>query len=115
MLLNLSNHPYASWSKEQQERATLDYQRVTDLPFPNVRPDLSSEELDALVEEYIEKIFALNPAAVHIMGEMNFTFRTVSQLEAKGILCLASTTERITTIENNVRTSHFKFVQFRIY
>ncbi len=115
MLLNLSNHPFASWTKEQQQRAMLDYQQVTDLPFPNVRPDLSSEQLDVLVEEYTEKIFALNPVAVHVMGEMTFTFRFVNQLKAKGILCLASTTERITSIENNLKTSHFKFIQFRSY
>ena len=115
MLLNLSNHQYASWSKPQQEQAIVRFERVEDLPFPSVNPYMSSSELDVLVEEYAQKVRSLNPAAVHVMGEMTFTFRLVSMLKVKGILCLASTTERVASVEDNVKTSHFKFVQFRSY
>ena len=52
---------------------------------------------------------------VHIMGEMTFTFAMVNALHKKGITCIASTTERISSEENGVKTSEFKFVQFRKY
>lgn len=88
---------------------------VEDLPFPAINPYLSSDDLDNLVAEYASKVLALNPAAVHIMGEMTFTHRLVNVLKTKGILCLASTTERIATVENGVKISQFKFIQFRNY
>jgi hypothetical protein len=34
------------------------------------------------------------PAAVHLMGEMTFTFALVRKLQAAGIRCVASTTAR---------------------
>ena len=56
-----------------------------------------------------------NIEAVHIMGEMNFTYSLVSKLKAHNIRCVASTTKRETVEENDVKISKFNFVRFREY
>jgi len=115
MLLNLTNHPSKQWSTKQYDLAIEYYKEVRDLPFPQISPALDSASLDALVDEYEVKIRQINPIAVHLMGEMTFAFRLVQRLKSIGILCIASTTERISEQLENTKTSHFKFVQFRAY
>ncbi len=115
MLLNLTNHPSTQWPEKQYNYALELYQKVIDLPFPQILPALDSASLDVLVEDYEHKIRQITPHAVHIMGEMTFTFRLVQKLKAFGIPCIASTTERITEQVGEVKTSKFQFVQFREY
>lgn len=115
MLLNLSNHPSSLWTDNQKQKALELYSEILDLPFPQISPSLDTMELDLLVENYENKIRQINPLAVHIMGEMTFTFRLVNRLKTLGFSCIASTTERKTTEKNGVKTSIFEFVQFRTY
>lgn len=115
MLLNLTNHPSKQWSAKQHDHAVEFYKEVIDLPFPQISPVLDSTSLDMLVDEYEIKIRQISPVAVHIMGEMTFAFRLIQRLKSVGILCIASTTERITEQVENTKTSHFEFVQFRAY
>jgi len=115
MLLNLSNHPVSHWPANQLQSAQELYSTVNDIPFPQIDPAMNSDKLEELVKEYITKIIQANPTAVHIMGELTFTYRLVSKLNAIGIPCIASTTERKAAIENNIKTSQFQFVQFRPY
>jgi hypothetical protein len=115
MLLNLTNHPSIQWPEKQYNHALELYQKVVDLPFPQISPDLDSASLDMLVEEYELKIRHTAPSVVHIMGEMTFTFRLVQKLKSIGIPCIASTTARITEQIGEVKTSKFEFVQFREY
>jgi hypothetical protein len=116
MLLNLTNHPSISWPANQKQTALNQYGEIVDLSFPQIDPRLTSDQVERLVEEYIIKIRKIDPSAVHIMGEMTFTFRLVNKLKEIGIPCIASTTERkVTEDDNGNKTSQFKFVQFRSY
>ena len=115
MLLNLSNHPSTHWPDNQVQLATKLYHTITDMPFPQISPELNSDQLELLVEEYELLVRKANPIAVHIMGELTFTYRLVNRLKAIGINCIASTTERKVSIENNIKKSQFEFVQFREY
>lgn len=115
MLLNLTNHPSSRWAPEQTNLALDTYDQITDLPFPSIPPDYSSNELDALVEQFAVEVLVRSPAAVHIMGEMTFTYRLVYRLKAHGIPCIASTTSRTTEEKDGVKLSKFVFVQFRAY
>jgi len=116
MLLNLSNHPSTNWSDEQKNTAIEKYGSIQDLAFPQINPHWNETKIDQLVNEYEEKIREINPTAVHLMGEMTFTFRLVNRLKALGIECIASTTERIATEDGNGnKHSSFKFIQFRCY
>lgn len=115
MLLNLSNHPSSNWTVSQLAAAGEESQ-VIDLPFPAVAPDGDEAYIESLANEYLDKILKMpNIEAVHIMGEMNFTYSLVSKLKAHNIRCLASTTKRETVEENGVKISKFNFVRFREY
>jgi CRISPR-associated DxTHG motif protein len=114
-LLNLSNHPVAQWTQHQLQSAQSSYSNVEDMPFPQIEPACSAKEMDELIEEYELKVKSLKPSAVHIMGELTFTFRLVSRLMAAGIPCIASTSVRSVTMQDNIKTSDFQFVQFRHY
>jgi len=126
MLINLSNHPSANWSESQLKATTEQYGAVIDLPFPAIAPDADIDSVLALAEEYRDKcieIFVANNCdfkadcnAVHVMGEMTFTYNVVRYLSHKGIDIVASTTERIAeTDSQGQKTSVFKFKQFRSY
>lgn len=86
------------------------------MPFPHINPEADTDEVRQLVEQYESKIRAMgNIHAVHIMGEMTFSFALVARLQAIGIPCYASTTVRDTIEENGVKTSVFRFSRFRAY
>lgn len=116
MLLNLSNHPSNLWSDEQMSQAITEYNKVEDLAFPQVKPELDENQLDELVQMYFEKVQRIRPKAVHVMGEMTFTYRLVSKLQKENIICIASTTERKVFKESEGnKISKFQFVRFRKY
>lgn len=117
LFINLSNHPFGGWPEAQRKAAT-GYGEITDLPFPDISPEAGSDAIEAIAEEYAEKVREMSvgaDATVHVMGEMNFTFALVSQLKALGIKCVASTTERCVEEKDGAKTSYFKFVKFREY
>jgi len=116
MLINLSNHPSSKWSQAQQEAATEQYGEVEDLPFPNIDPSWTTQEIKALAQEYLAKVKTKQPQAVHLMGEMTFTYALVRLLQAAGISCVASTSERqVIEGDNGQKTVQFTFHQFRAY
>lgn len=115
MLLNLSNHPSSTWPDNQKKAAIEQYESIEDLAFPQIDPQADEDGIEKLVEGYELKIRKINPMAVHIMGEMTFTFRLVNRLKSIGIPCMASTTNRKVTEKDGVKTSVFEFVRFRSY
>lgn len=117
MLINLSNHPSSKWSKEQTE-AALHYGEIADLPFPVVAPEGDENYIAALADEYCNKVIELAggaPVTVHLMGEMTLTFALVKRFHAKGISCVAATTERVVVEVDGEKRSVFNFIKFRAY
>ncbi len=116
MLLNFSNHPSNKWSDNQIEVACQLYGSVTDWAFPQIEPQSTTQEVQQLAQNYCAQILELAPTAVHVMGEMTFTFALVHLLQTAGIVCIASTTNR-NTIDNpdGSKTLQFNFCQFRNY
>lgn len=122
MLLNLSNHPSAGWGAAQRQ-ATLDqFGGVEDLPFPEIPPEWDAEEVVRLAEAYAVRCRTLledraeETNAVHVMGEMTFTCAVVARLQARGVRCVASTTERLSEPQpDGSRRVEFRFVRFREY
>jgi len=77
MLLNLSNHPYGTWQKDQYQAAEKLFGGVVDMPFPNVDPYADETEIMEMAEAYFQKIqaeYGTGIAAVHLMGELCFCF-----------------------------------------
>ena len=115
--VNFSNHPTSKWGKKQLE-AALQYGELEDFPFPVVPPAMNENDVRRLADKYAEQLLKLYGAktTVHIMGEMTFTFMVVTRLKELGIRCVASTTERKTTYnEDGTKVSEFSFVKFREY
>lgn len=121
MLINLSNHPSANWSKEQF-KAAKDYIEIVDIPFPAIDPQLDARSILRLAKEYLQVVLEelgtsedpLN--AVHLMGEMTFTFSLVTMLQKRNIKCLASTSKRqVLELKDGKKTMEFQFVRFREY
>ena len=114
-LINLSNHPSDKWPAEQRDAAVEQYGNIYDMPFPAINPSMDQEKLHQLVQEYSETIQSLTPSAVHLMGEMTFTFALVQKLKAAGIPCVASTSHRKVEERDGKKIVQFEFVQFRPY
>jgi len=121
MLINLSNHPEATWQKEQIRAANETYGEIVDLLFPNVPSNSNTEEVIELSKIYVNRVDELlkknkDKNAVHIMGEFTFTYNFVLQMSMKGIETIVSTSERIVQkSENGVKQSTFRFVGYRNY
>lgn len=115
MLLNLSNHPSTNWPESQKKAAIETFGSIEDLPFPQIDPNWDEDKIDELAAEYLLKIMQINPAAVHIMGELTFAFKLVDRLKAENIKCVASTTVREASEENGIKISVFRFIRFREY
>lgn len=115
MLLNLTNHPSAGWPENQRKEALEAYHEIQDWPFPVIPPTWDITDITNHVSQYINQIQALHPTAVHVMGEMTFSFQLIQRLLALGIPCIASTTQRITSQSGDTKVSKFEFVRFRPY
>lgn len=121
MLLNFSNHPSANWPENQKAAAELAYASVQDLAFPHISPTDSAEEVHDLAKKYMALIMAKKAAsagrfAVHLMGELTFSFMLCIMLQDAGIEVVASTTSRNTEeLPDGSKISKFAFVQFREY
>lgn len=118
MLINLSNHPSALWSEIQLAAAGAAFGAVIDLPFPHIPPEIGPEQVMAMALDFFRKIEELpgSPTAVHIMGELTFTYALVGMLKQVNYTVVASTTHREVTLHpDGSKTSAFQFVRFRSY
>ena len=119
MLLNLSNHPFQLWSEEQRQTAQEQFGTIQDMPFPQIAPDATEQDIQQLAEQYLKNIQDLGTpqkVTIHIMGELTFSFTMVQLLKQNDYTCVASTTQRIVQqIDATTRQTTFQFVKFRKY
>jgi len=115
--VNLSNHPSSDWT-DKQLKAAERYGKVVDVAFPAIPPEADEQAISQIAAQYVAMIRDMTKdksVTLHIMGEMTFVFRIVSQLNSLGITCVASTTERIAYETDAGKLSVFHFVRFRKY
>ena len=121
MLINLSNHPLSTWSEKQIAQAEILYGKIIDLDFPQIPPDSDKDLIVALAVDYREICSDIISSsidknnAVHLMGELTFTYALVSELKKHKIICVASTTDRNSYDFNGAKISNFNFIRFREY
>ena len=119
MFINLTNHPSSEWSEEQLKAAHQYSNHIHDIKFPDIKPEYSTamvKKFANVIVDIITMTCKSEKPVVHIMGEMTYTYHVVSLLKAKGITCVASTTERLVKMTPDGRKiSEFKFVQFIEY
>lgn len=119
MFINLSNHPSTKWSDKQLQSAKK-YGEIMDVPFPEVDPHGSSEDIDELVQNYFAKIMEYDNPVIMLQGEYLFTYRLVNKLKEAGLTVLAGCSDRRTVeyVDENGftdRRSEFEFVEFKEY
>ena len=129
MLINLSNHPAYKedkdgkriylWKEPQLKAAAL-YGEIRDMEFPNISPDLTTEDVYNLAEKYLndcEKLIPFNEeSAIHITGEVTFCFYLIQMLLKKGYKCISATSERnVIAGEDGEKVVRFDFKRFREY
>ena len=112
--INFTNHPSTDWCQEQLE-AALTYGEIIDVPFPNVPPTFTAQELTQLGAEYVHNIIKYSPAAVLCQGEFSLAYDVICRLKQQGVKVLAACSERNTVMVGNEKRSIFSFVQFREY
>jgi hypothetical protein len=115
MLLNLSNHPSGNWPDSQLNEAYKLYGDIQDMPFPQIDPMMDEKAVKDLAYEYMQNILAIKPKAVHLMGELTFTFSLVNMLLQDGVNVIASTTHRIVEERDGIKMTKFEFIRFRSY
>lgn len=117
VLINLSNHPYGTWS-EEQKIAAVAYGKCIDIPFPDIDAMSDEEDIKKMADSLISQIGSYSleyNVTVHVMGEMTLCFAIVRRLMDVGIKCIASCSRRNAEMSDGVKTSVFKFERFRTY
>ena len=129
MLINLSNHPAYKieneekiflWSEKQLSIASK-FGDIIDMPFPQIPPEYTTEQVYALATEYLNRCADLiqpseSESAIHITGETTFCFALIQMLLKKGYKCITATSNRnVKTGENGEKIVMFDFEQFREY
>ncbi len=120
-MINVSNHPSSKWGKKQLEEARKwGSEVITDIPFPNIPPEATTEEVEELAIHVFNKLVEIRDSAVHVMGEMGFTYALIQRLSYSGYYTVVhSTTERKVTEElvDGImkKKVEFEFVKFRAY
>ena len=122
MLINLSNHPSGQWHANQKAAAIETFGDIIDLPFPQILPRANTNEIETLANAYFKKCAGIldkytgQANAVHVMGELTFSFTLVGLLQKQKIRCIASTSDRVVqTTKNGEKIVKFNFVMFREY
>ena len=83
MFINYTNHPSENWS-EKQKTAAAQYGEIIDMPFPDISPKTTIEEMNELVKgecnRIVETVENAEHSAVLCQGEFCFTYMLVNEL-----------------------------------
>lgn len=114
MFINFTHHESAMWSSNQIE-AAKQYGEIKDLPYPDVSPNSTTEEVHQLGEKYYKEIMKYQPTAVLCQGEFTLANYIIRRLQENKIKVVSACSERNTYVIGNEKRSRFEFVQFREY
>ena len=120
MLINLTNHPSSAWQVKQCEQLSRKFGEIVDLPFPQIAPTATTNDLHKTATEYLQKIDEMQPDAVFLAGEFTFAFMMIDELLNRKMPVLISAAGRKTTEEKMddgtiKKTSKFDFTWYRYY
>ena len=118
MFVNFSNHESSLWPSAQI-KAAKEFGEIIDIPFPPIPSESTADEVNAVADEYSERIQKMGPAAVMCQGEFTLAYAVVSKLKTCGMTVVAACSERRTVerVVNGVtqKSTVFEFKQFREY
>ncbi len=119
MFINFSNHPSANWPPKQRAAAES-LGEVKDIAFPSITPELSENDIIALVDTYLKKYPWDTADPVFLAGEYCFAFAMTDLLLSRGVraLCTESNLKLVSgPMENGTtrRTATLEFLRFTNY
>ena len=114
VFVNFTNHPSSDWGEKQTTEAEK-YGKIHDIPFPQVDPMSTEQEIQQLGEQCYKEIMKYHPIAVLCQGEFTLAVYVINRLRQKNIKVLAACTKRIAVMEGNKKQSVFVFEKFREY
>ena len=119
IFINWSNHPFEKWDPLQFDAAKALGHPVF-IPFPNVEPDSSIEEIVEQAHRCVQELMELysDPKTTIIMvqGEMTLLYHILKLLEQGGYRVVAATSERdVKQLPDGTELKSFHFVAFRDY
>ena len=124
ILINLTNHPSASWSESQKK----DWDEIIDISFPNIPAEYSEKQINDLVSEYNNKLEKIageieqnSELNLLLQGEFSFCytlFKTLREDSKREWNFYIPTTERKVVEKINpdgttMKISEFQFVRWR--
>ncbi|MDO5411586.1 MAG: hypothetical protein Q4F21_14270 [Lachnospiraceae bacterium] len=113
--INFTNHPLSTWDEAQVQAAEV-YGEIKELPFPSIEPEIGEAEIAALADMVVEKILAMNPAAVLCQGEFTLSYAVITRLKKHGIKVLAASSARMVDVtDDGKKIVRFHFERFREY
>ena len=117
--VNFSNHSSCGWGKKQSEEAQK-WGDIVDIPFPNVNPEATNQDIRELAENCVKKILEYHPSAVMCQGEFTLSYHVIRLLKEQGMTVLSACSTRKVVEErledgSVCKNAVFKFVQFREY
>lgn len=122
LLVNLSNHPIANWTKDQLNSAKESWTHIADLEggMPVIPSDYDYDQVEKQAIDIAERALKQGATAAYVAGEYNLTYSLINQLKMREIECYNATTERyaceIESNEESIKMTHeFKFGQWRKY
>lgn len=127
MLINYTNHPSKNWSREQTVMAKENYEEIFDIPFLNVVPSWTEEDIYKVACEEYKKIVEVigeeklqdEKTAVLCQGEFTLSFLIIKFLMSRKIRVISTVSNRIVEekVENGIskKITIFKFLGFRAY
>jgi len=123
--INFSNHPTNKWDEKQLGKAK-EFGEIVDVPFPNIPPEFSHEDVRELISNALGAgLFYYNSegecnvqrknVTLHVMGEMAGFFEAVIFAFTSRVFdrVVVSTTNRRVVEKDGVKVSIFEFVKFR--
>jgi len=118
MFLNISNHPSAKWTATQRAAAETLGTTIQDVPFPNVPPFATTEEVAAMAKNLVAGLrqpIANSDDYAMVQGEQSLCWELSRRLIALGWrVCVATTERTVVEGEGGTKTVTFGVVQFRL-
>lgn len=118
MLINLTNHPFLSWSEKQYQAAVEQFGGVVDYDFPKITESMTCKDILASARKIKNDITKFYPESksILVMGEHTFTYSVILELQKANFDCYATVSPRdVVEEKNNIKVSRFQFKKFRKY
>ena len=119
VLINHSNHPSEKWTEEQRKG----WDKIIDLPFPEIDPEMDKDQVETLALENFKKIKEIavketaknRKAVIHVMlqGEFSYCYLLYNKIKDLFPVVLPTTKREVVEKEDGTKISTFKFRRWR--